>query len=143
MLILIGLCTFAKWDYFPSFPTLETFHCALWNTGPSSAKLEGPPLLRIFVVHFCSLETWLSVRTLFPCDSLSCGFPSHVPLTTGPGGAEVPRVLLAVPVQSPVHLLKSPAQTIPRPLLAVVIYFLSLLLISVILLACDPLPFSS
>lgn len=127
MLILIRLCTSVNRDHSLSFP--------LWkpSTVPSGTqdvicKTGRASLLCIFVLHFCSMENWLSVRTVFPCYSLSCCFPFH----TGPGGAGgACELLMTIADHSAVQLPKPPAlksllSDCFMTLLVAVIYFLSL-----------------
>lgn len=139
------LWTSVNWAHFSPLPILETFIVLSGTQDLPHAKFLRPSLPWIFTLGFCSVETRLFMRTLLPLCPLSCCVPSHalIPLAGGVGGAcQLP----CHPHHSPFHLQKTPTlksllQTIPQPPLAAVIYFLSLLLISLIFLASGSLPF--
>lgn len=126
------------------FPFWKSFIVFSGTQDLPHAKFLRPSLLWIFTLGFCSVETLLFMRTLLPLCSLSCCVPSGTLILAAEVGGTCQ--LPCYPHHSPFHLQKTPTlkfllQTIPQPLLTAVIYFLSLLLISLIFLASGSLPF--
>lgn len=104
MLLLMWLCTSVNWAHFSPLPILETFHCALWNSGSATCKI-----LKAFTslnIHFRSLlsrNPALHEDPASPLPSLLlCSLPC--PHTTGGRGGRC----LPAPMPSPPFSFPSP-----------------------------------